>query len=137
MNDWKEALKKTKNAFLGSFFVMLGVIILISILLAIIPKDLYSLTTGISFIDAFLGSALGSIAAGNPITSYVLGGELLVGGASLFFVTALIISWVTVGIVQLPAESYLLGKKFSIYRNILAFISSIIIALILVFLMGI
>jgi hypothetical protein len=128
---------KTKNSFMNSIFMMLGVIIIISILLAIMPKDISYLSTGFGIIDAGIGAIIGSVAAGNPITSYVLGGELVMGGASLFFVTALILSWVTVGIIQLPAESFLLGKKFAIYRNALAFLSSIIIALIIVFLIGV
>jgi len=43
--------------------------------------------------------------------------------------TAFILAWVTVGIVQLPAESMILGKRFAILRNILSFISAILIGL--------
>lgn len=55
-----------------------------------------------------LGDILGSILAGNPITSYIIGGELLNEGISLVAVTAFLASWGTVGIIQLPAESILL-----------------------------
>jgi len=48
-------------------------------------------------------------------------------------ITAFIISWVTVGIVQLPAESLMLGKKFAFTRNIVSFITAIIIAILTVF----
>ena len=72
-----------------------------------------------------IGTFIGSIAAGNPVTSYILGGELLKGGISLFAVTALIASWVTVGVVQLPAEVLTLGRRFAIYRNLLCFVSAI------------
>ncbi|MGD8934777.1 MAG: hypothetical protein PVF35_08355, partial [Gammaproteobacteria bacterium] len=59
--------------------------------------------------DAVMGASIGSIAAGHPLASYLLGGELLSGGASLIAVTALLVTWVTVGIVQLPAEALMLG----------------------------
>ncbi|MEJ2267866.1 MAG: hypothetical protein P8X70_02205, partial [Nanoarchaeota archaeon] len=72
----------------------------------------------------------GSISAGSPITSYIIGGELLKRGTSLIPVTAFIVAWVTVGIIQIPIESKTLGKKFTILRNSLAFISAIIVALI-------
>ena len=82
------------------------------------------------FLDSLIGGAVGSLAAGNPITSYILGGEFLQAGVSLVAVTAFILTWVTVGLVQLPAESLMLGKKYAIARNILSFISAIVIALI-------
>ena len=75
------------------------------------------------------GSTVGSISAGNPITSYIIGGELLKEGISLFAVTAFITAWVTVGIIQLPAEASILGKRFALARNILSFIFSIIVAI--------
>jgi DNA-binding response OmpR family regulator len=48
-----------------------------------------------------------------------LGGELLAKGISLVAVTALLVSWVTVGSVQLPAEALMLGSRFALYRNLL------------------
>jgi hypothetical protein len=47
--------------------------------------------------------------------------------------TAFIVSWVTVGLVQLPAESLMLGRKFAFTRNIVSFITAIIIAILTVF----
>ncbi|OYT31107.1 hypothetical protein B6U93_04115, partial [Candidatus Woesearchaeota archaeon ex4484_78] len=83
-------------------------------------------------LDPLIGSSLGSVLAGNPITSYIVSGELLKQGVSLVAVTSFIVAWVTVGIVQLPAESLLLGKKFAIVRNITSFIFSIVVAIITV-----
>jgi hypothetical protein len=68
------------------------------------------------------------VAIGHPLAGYVLGGELLAGGASLMAVTALIVSWVTVGVAQLPAEALLLGRRFAFTRNLLCFLSAIAIA---------
>ena len=99
----------------------------------IIPKDFYrNVFTGNIILDPILGSIFGSIAAGNPVTSYVIGGELLEQGVSLLAVTGFIIAWVTVGIVQLPAEAYLLGTRFAVFRNLISFVFSILIAILMV-----
>ena len=87
--------------------------------------------------DYFVGSIIGSVSTSNPVTSYILGGELLKQGVSLIAVTAFLVSWITVGLVQLPAEISFLGKKFALLRNYLSFLFSIIVALITVFLWGI
>jgi len=58
----------------------------------------------------------------------LLGGELPNRGVSLVAVTAFIVSWVTVGIVQLPAEILLLGARFAIYRNVICFFGAVAIA---------
>jgi len=83
-------------------------------------------------LDTFWGACFGSILAGNPINSYVIAGELLKYGISLFAITALIVTWVTVGLVQLPAEIAALGKKFALVRNALCFILAIPIAILTV-----
>ncbi|MCP4127055.1 MAG: hypothetical protein GY753_08345, partial [Gammaproteobacteria bacterium] len=78
-------------------------------------------------LDALIGATAGSVSAGHPITSYLLGGELLTKGVSLVAVTALLISWVTVSSIQLPAEALMLGWRFAIFRNLLCFVFSILI----------
>jgi len=124
----KSAIKTWKN-FKKIIPVILGVFLLISFLKTAIPKEFYSkLFSGIPFFDSIIGAVLGSISAGHPLTSYIIGGELLDHGISLIAVTAFLLTWVTVGIVQLPAESSILGTKFAIARNIVSFISAIIIA---------
>jgi uncharacterized membrane protein YraQ (UPF0718 family) len=129
----KEAVRKAAKALWKSFPVLLGVILLVSLANALIPKSFYSaLFNNIPFLDSVVGGLVGSVLAGNPVTSYIFGGEMLKQGVSLIAVTAFLVAWVTVGIVQLPAESILLGKRFAIVRNITAFLFSIIVALITV-----
>jgi len=133
----KQSVIKAGKALWVSFPILLGVILLVSLISTIIPTSAYSLLFKNNYlVDLFIGSSLGSILAGNPITSYIIGGELLKQGVSLIAVTAFIVAWVTVGLVQLPAESMLLGKKFAITRNITAFIFSIIVAVITVMIVG-
>lgn len=44
----------------------------------------------------------------------------------------MIVSWVTVGVVQLPAEALLLGGRFAMLRNLLSFLFAIVIAFLIV-----
>jgi len=55
------------------------------------------------------------------------------GGVGLIAVTALLVSWVTVGIVQLPAESLMLGGRFAVYRNLVCFGIAVIVAFLVVY----
>ncbi len=73
---------------------------------------------------------------GHPLAGYLLGGELLANGVSLMAVTALIVSWVTVGLAQLPAEALLLGRRFAVWRNLFCFFSAIAISFLTLILMG-
>ncbi len=137
-NRFKDSVIKSLRAMYRSLPIIFGVIILVSLMNVLIPKTFFTtLFQGNIFLDSFIGSILGSILAGTPITSYVIGGELLKQGISLVAVTAFIVSWVTVGIIQLPAEIMLLGKKFAIVRNISAFVLSIVVAIITVAILSI
>ena len=64
-----------------------------------------------------------------PVISYVLGKGLLDAGVGITAITALVLSWVSVGMVQLPAESLLLGKRFALLRNLSSFCLAVGIAL--------
>ncbi|MEE8588777.1 MAG: permease, partial [Sulfurimonadaceae bacterium] len=57
-----------------------------------------------------------------------IGGELLKEGISLYAVTAFILSFVTLGLVQLPLEYSLFGMRFTVVRNLLALLFALLIA---------
>ena len=129
----KKSALQTLNSLKRSILILVSVLLLVSFMITTIPKEFYSkIFTGNNLIDSLIGAIIGSISAGNPINSYIVGGELLNQGIGLVAVTAFILTWVTVGIVQLPAESLMLGKKFAIYRNILSFGTAIIISILTV-----
>ena len=121
---------KALKSFGVTLPVLLGVLLLLGLFKTYVsPQLISSVFTGELFRDTVIGSVIGSVSAGNPITSYIIGGELLEEGVSLFAVTALIVAWVTVGVIQLPAEASILGKQFAITRNILSFLFSILVAI--------
>lgn len=132
-----QAMKRSGNQFASMLPIFLGVVLLIGLLNTFVSRNfLAALFSGNVVLDTFLGAFFGSILAGNPINSYVIGGELLQYGVSLFTVTALIITWVTVGLVQLPVEIAALGRRFALLRNGICFILSIPIAIITVFIVN-
>ena len=132
------ATRSSARQFINLLPVLIGVVLLIGLFNAFISKDfLVSIFSGNMALDTLWGACFGSILAGNPINSYVIGGELLKYNISLFAVTALIVTWVTVGLVQLPAEIAALGRRFALLRNGLSFIFSIPIAIVTVLIVNI
>ncbi len=134
----KKSIKKNIRGFSKIIPLLFGVILLINLLKVVFSNNFYSkIITNNIIIDSFLVNILGSIMAGNAIISYEIGKDMLISGLGIFLVTIFMLAWVTVGIAQLPAESILLGKKFSLVRNILNFIFNIIISILLILLMRI
>jgi uncharacterized membrane protein YraQ (UPF0718 family) len=131
------ANKKTFKGIVNILPIILGILLLVSIINVIVPKSIYKeLFSGNMIFDTLKGSLLGSILTGNPITAYILGDGFLQNEVSLFAVTSFIVAWTTVGVVQLPAETYSLGKSFALYRNLTAFVFSILVAIISVLLIN-
>jgi len=134
----KSATIKSAKSLWKAFPLILGTILLVSLISTIIPKSFYANVFSKNIVlDSIIGSLIGSVSAGNPITSYIFGGELLEQGISLMAVTAFLVAWVTVGVVQFPAELAILGKRFAFLRNITAFILAIIVAIITVLILGV
>ena len=134
----KQSLIKTSRALWKVFPMIIGTILLVSLVNTLIPKSFYTIIFQKNIIlDSLIGSVIGSISLGNPIISYIFGGEFLSQGISLIAVTAFLVAWVTVGVIQLPAEATILGKKFAFLRNITSFIFSIIVAIVTVLILNI
>lgn len=118
-----QCVSNTARSFVASLPMLLGIILLMGIFRANVSKEmLFRFFGGGAFRDTLVGSLVGSISGGNALTSYIVGGEILAQGGSLFAVTAFLATWVTVGIIQLPAEASLLGRRFAVARNLISFI---------------
>ena len=118
--------------------LVVGVILLTGLLVNLLPAEgVADWFGGSDILDGLIGATLGSVSAGHPLTSYVLGGELLDRGVSLVAVTAFLVSWVTVGSIQLPAEALMLGWRFALLRNAICFLFSIAVAVLTVATLGV
>ena len=135
---WKRAGRGLLNNIKMSVPILLGILLLIGALNTLVPKELFArIFTGNKILDPLIGALFGSVAAGNPLTSYLIGGELLKSGISLVAVLAFVVSWVTVGTVQLPAEGLMLGRKFALLRNLISLVMAVAIAILAVLILGI
>ena len=127
------ALARSGRQFAAMLPVLLGVMLLAGLLKIFVPAEaLTAVYSGMPVTDAFSGACLGSIIGGNAVNSYVIGQALQGAGVSLFAVTAIMITWVTVGLVQLPAEISAFGSRFAISRNAVAFVLAVPLALLTV-----
>ncbi len=133
-NTAKKSLIDSISRAYKNFFmitpILLGVVLILGLFRTLLSKEIISaIFTGQWLLDTLIGSFIGSISAGNPVTSYIIGGELLNEGVSLFAVTSFIVAWVTVGVIQFPLESATLGRRFALYRNLFSFILSMLVAI--------
>jgi len=128
----KDAILKSAKSLGKMLPIITGVVMLVSLSNALVPKSFYSsILTGNNFIDPFITALIGSVSAGTPAVSYIISGEFLKQGVGLIAVTAFLLAWVTVGVIQIPAEGLALGKRFTILRNISSYVLAIIIAVII------
>jgi len=125
-NPVRQAVTRALSGLVSMLPVLLGVLLLSSLLQQFVPKLLDTGLMGVHLVsDALIGAAAGSIAAGHPLVSYVLGGELLEEGVGLAAVSALVVAWVTVGLAHLPLEAAALGRRFAALRNLLSFLFAV------------
>ena len=92
------------------------------------PEMIKSLFDGSVLHDMIVGVGVGAISVGQPFVSYIIGGELLKEGASFYGVTAFILSFVTLGVVQLPMEFGIFGVRFALLRNFLSLVFAFLVA---------
>jgi len=124
-----KSLKKTARSFWLLLPMLIGVLLLASLVAQIVPRLIHMGLFGHSaFSDTLVAASIASISTGQPVVSYLLAGELQKAGIDLIAVTAFITAWITVGVVSLPAEAVMLGWRFSLWRNLIAFVLSILIA---------
>ena len=134
----REAFKKTIRQFATLLPILLGVVLLVGLFQSFMSSDLLlTMFPGDALQDTVMGSLAGSLMAGNPVNSYVMGEVLLEMGVSLFGAAAFMLAWVNIGLVQLPAEIAALGAGSALIRNLAAFIMVLCVALLAVFSAGV
>lgn len=125
----KKSVIRALQMFKTSLPILIGVLLLVNLINLFVKGYYPKLFTGNLILDPLVGALAGSFSFGIPITSYIVGGELLKYGVSFLAITAFIMSWTTVGVAMLPLEAKFLGKKFAIARNGVNFAFAIIISI--------
>ncbi|KUO53334.1 MAG: permease [Desulfitibacter sp. BRH_c19] len=129
----KQALKKAYKAFTNILPEFLTIIIIIGFALAVLKPESISKvigdTSGIT--GLLISSGLGAVTLVPGFIAFPLAKALLENGAGIVPIAAFVSSLMMVGVVTLPLEIKYFGKKAAYVRNGLAFIFSIVIALLL------
>lgn len=134
----KMALKKAWKAFENILPEFLVVIILVGFLLAILNPETISKIIGAEsgWFGVILASIIGSVTLIPGFVAFPTAAILLENGAGYMQIAAFVSTLMMVGIVTLPVEIKYFGKKISIMRNILAFLFSFIVAIIIGMVVG-
>ena len=128
----KKALKKAWKSFENILPELLVIMLLIGVLLAVIDHELISSLLGESsgWFGVILASIIGAITLIPGFVAFPTAALLLKGGAGYMQIAAFVSTLMMVGIVTLPVEVKYFGKKISYTRNVLAFMFSFIVAIV-------
>ena len=127
-----QALRKAWKSLEGILPQFLGIIVLIGILLAVFdPKTIQKLIGSSSgWWGTLLASAIGSITLIPGFIAFPTAAMLLKGGAGYMQIAAFISTLMMVGVVTLPAEISTFNGKVALLRNGLAYLFSLLVALV-------
>jgi uncharacterized membrane protein YraQ (UPF0718 family) len=128
-----QALKKAWKSFENILPQFLSILLIIGIVLSILtPHQISSLIGGDSgWFGVMLASILGSITLIPGFIAFPLAAALMKSGAGYMQIAAFISTLMMVGIVTIPMEIKFFGKKAAYLRNGLAFVFSLIVALVM------
>ncbi len=133
----KKAFSKALIGFISITPMLIAVIGLVGLMQIYLTPDMLAKLFGYGpVLDTLSGTLAGAVSMGQGVISYVVAEGLMEQGVSPYALSAFILSWITLGFVQLPAEASVFGIKFTVYRNILTLISTIVIAYATVFTVG-
>jgi len=127
-----KALQIAKKQFFNLLPSMLGIISLIGLMLALVPREVISGFFGNNSPLGILVIALiGSITLIPAFIGFPLGASLIAAGASVTAVACFLTTVLMVGIITAPMEMELFGKRFTIWRNATGFVAALVIGIIM------
>ena len=132
------ALKKAWKAFENILPQFLVVLLVVGVMLAVLNPQVISKLIGAEsgWYGTVIAALVGAITLIPPFVAFPTAGMLLNAGAGLMQIGAFVSSLMMVGVVTMPIEMKYFGKKLTIFRNLLAFLFSFIVALIINWVVG-
>jgi uncharacterized membrane protein YraQ (UPF0718 family) len=129
----KEALKATFKIFYVVLPVLIFVFVLMGLIEAYISRETIVSILGqkSGILGILYAEIVGSVALFMPPAVFPFGGYLLKNGASYGSIAGFVFTAILIGITTLPLEFKLLGKRFTIARNIFTFVLAFFIALLM------
>ncbi|HIP61105.1 MAG TPA: permease [Sulfurovum sp.] len=124
-----KALLNSLLSFASLLPTIIAVIGIVAIFQTYVTADMLARFFGHgTILDILNATLLGAVSSGNGAISYVVADGLETQGVSDYALIAFIMAWVTLSLTHLPAEASVFGMRFTVYRNILTFISTILLA---------
>jgi len=129
----KQALKKAWVSFVNILPQFSGVVVLISITLALVTPKLIGKFVGrdTGIFGMLLSSIIGAVTLIPGFIAFPLAKTLVDLGAGVPQIAILVSTLMMVGTVTIPVESHYFGKKVTLLRNGLAYLASFVVALIM------
>jgi uncharacterized membrane protein YraQ (UPF0718 family) len=126
----KKALKKSWKAFETIMPQFLVVFLLVGMMLAVLNPEVISKIIGTEsgWLGVLLAAVVGAVTLIPGFIAFPTAALLLQGGAGYMQMGAFISTLMMVGVVTLPVEIKYFGRKLAIYRNVLAFLFSFLVA---------
>ena len=125
--------------FLNLLPAFLTILILVSIVLFLIPKEVLIKWLGkeSGFLGMIIAALVGSISLIPGFIAYPLGKILVNSGVTYSVIAIFITTLMMVGIITLPIEKKFFGLKSALIRNAFSFIGAIIVGVLIGLLWGI
>jgi uncharacterized membrane protein YraQ (UPF0718 family) len=132
-NKTRRALVKAWKAFENILPQFLVVILMVAVLLTIMDSEMILKIIGSDsgWLGVILAAIVGAITLIPGFVAFPTAAMLLQGGAGYMQIAAFVSTLMMVGIVTLPVEMKYFGKRLAIYRNVLAFAFSFLVAYII------
>ncbi len=134
MQNIKKTFFQTLNWFKEIIPMLLWIIIIISIFKQAWIFDRITNYVNDDFLWVILADIFWSLSVGNTINSYIIANSFWDINDYILVISVFLIAWVSVWIIQFPAESYFFGRKFAIIRNLISFFFAIVGAYLIYFL---
>ncbi|WP_456399519.1 permease [Mesoaciditoga sp.] len=135
----KKAAKKGGMQFLKQLPMLVTIFLLIGLFDKFVPKSVIVqiVGKGKGILSVFSSAAFGTVVMGPVSSAYPLGAILLKKGATIAAVAIFLNAWVMVGFVTIPYEISIFGKRFTLTRNVIAFVGAILIGLLTSLILGV
>jgi len=127
------ALKKAWKSFDNILPELLSVMLFVGFLLALLNPEVISKIIGSDsgWLGVILAAVVGSVTLIPGFVAFPTAALLLEGGAGYMQIGAFISTLMMVGIITMPVEIKYFGKRATLMRNLLSFIFSFLVALII------
>jgi len=133
-----QALKKAWKSFENILPQFLTILVFIGLMLAVLTPEQISVVLGArsGWLGMVLASLLGSVTLIPGFIAFPLASALLKNGAGFMQIAVFVSTLMMVGIVTLPLEIRTFGRKAALTRNLLAYVFSFGVALVIGVVLG-